>query len=156
MNTVTTSNLAERYTRLCRAYVKLADKFQKLDVEHMTLRSKVVPLLKALKVQRQMVEQLQQEKTTLAAELQSTTSKYEALQHLEPLLQPDMQAALVEAEEQLALVDTTLVEMDCDRDPDLNDDDKQILNDYQQQPESFSLPTLPVAEVPGPSLPAMC
>jgi len=33
------SDLAERYARLCRVYVQLADRFQKLDVEHMTLRS---------------------------------------------------------------------------------------------------------------------
>ncbi|UBF27916.1 hypothetical protein K9N68_08470 [Kovacikia minuta CCNUW1] len=133
------NDLAERYVRLCRGYVQLAEKFQKLDVEHMTLRSKVIPLLKSLKAQHNLVERLQQEKENLAAQLQLTTLKYEELKGLEALLQPEMQDCLIEAEEQLALVETTVTEMDSDRDPDLSEDEKLLLNEYHSHPETFSL-----------------
>jgi len=130
-------NLAERYMRLCRAYIKLADKFQKLDVEYMTLRGKVVPLLKALKTYQFAVDQLKQEKADLEEKLQAITLKYEELKPLEDLLHPDMQSTLSEAEGQIELVDTTLNEMEYELDPDLTDADKQLLRQYQSHPEEF-------------------
>ncbi|WP_421654778.1 hypothetical protein [Leptothermofonsia sp. ETS-13] len=133
------SQTAERITRLCHAYIKLSDKFQKLDVEYMTLRGKVVPLIKALKTYKQLVEQLSQEKQTLEEKLQETTLKYEELKPLEILLQSEFHEALSEAEEQVELVEATLHEMESDRDPDLSDIDKELLIQYQNDPEQFNL-----------------
>ncbi len=140
------SDLAERYARLCRAYVQLADRFQKLDVEHMTLRSKVIPLLKSLKAHHDAVDQLKQEKETLEEELHAANLKYEELKALEGLLHPDMQAALMEAEEQISLVETTVQEIDSDRDPDLSPDEKILLHEYNDHPDAFSSYIKPLAQ----------
>ncbi|MGA7938205.1 MAG: hypothetical protein WCA35_31940 [Kovacikia sp.] len=140
------SELAERYARLCRGYVQLAEKFQKLDVEHMTLRSKVLPLLKSLKTFHSTIEELKHEKEALENQLHSTTLKYEELKVLEAFLQPDMQECLMEAEEQFALVETTVKEMESDRDPDLSEDEKTILNEYHSQPEILNL----LVKIPAP------
>ncbi len=134
------SHLADRYTRLCHSYIKLSDKFQKLDVDHMTLRSKVVPLIKLLQTYKQTIKQLTQDKEALASDLQSMTLKYEELKPLEAFLQPEAQAALAEAEEQLELVDITLQEMESDRDPDLSEIDKAILTEYQANPDLLDKP----------------
>jgi predicted nucleic acid-binding Zn-ribbon protein len=182
------SNIAERYTSLCRAYVKLSDRFQQLDVEHMTLKTKVVPLLKSLKTHKAAVERLQkengqliqdlqvltvkhteemkpleqenqalrqelqvvtakyetlqpleQENQALRQELQVVTAKYETLQPFESLLQPDMQAALAEAEEQILLVDETIEEIDQNGDPDLNPAEQQLLAEYWVAPDLFEI-----------------
>lgn len=177
---LTMTNIADRYTRLCNAYIQLADKFQKLDVEHMSLRSKVVPALHALKSAKQMIEQLKQDKLALEAKLevvsaefaqdkqlltdefeqekqllteklQAITAQYAELKPLEALLDPGTQATLLEAEEQVALIDDTLKEMEGDRDPDLTVEDKQILEEYQTSPEAFTaLPELTPIHAPTP------
>lgn len=125
------SQIAERYNHLCSSYLQLADKFQKLDVEHMSLKSKVVPLIKALKAYKDTVETLQQENANLAEELQIITAHYEQLKPLEALLQPDLQEKLAEVEEQMALVDETMREMEEDSTPDLSEEDKLLLEEYQ-------------------------
>jgi chromosome segregation ATPase len=155
------NNIAERYIRLSRAYVQLSDKFQQLDVDHMALRGQIAPLLKSLKAHKSAVERLQQEKGALEAELQTVTAeceqlrplavekatweatlqavtaKYEVLRPLEALLSPDSEAVLAEAEAQLDLIDQTTAEMAMDADPDLNDEAKQLLADYAENPEAF-------------------
>jgi predicted nucleic acid-binding Zn-ribbon protein len=149
-------NLAERYIRLSRAYIKLADKFQKLDVEHMALRGKVVPLLKAIKTHRSTIDQLNEENLTLKhqlteliaqrqrikeleAQLETVTAHYETLKPLAGLLQPEVEELLTEVEEQLELVDATFDEIDSDRDPDLSESDKEILQEYENDPAQFTL-----------------
>ncbi len=156
------NNISERYTRLCRSYVQLADKFQQLDVDHMTLRGQVAPLLKSLKTHQVAVERLQhekseletelqtltthyeeikplvQEKVTWEATLQAVTAKYEALRPFEVLLEPEMQTMLTTAEEQLALVDETLQEMAIESDPDLDVEARQLLADYAANPQAFA------------------
>ncbi|MFM7447088.1 MAG: hypothetical protein ACKO24_00640 [Leptolyngbyaceae cyanobacterium] len=150
-------NLAERYVRLSRAYIKLADKFHKLDVEHMALRGKVVPLLRAVKAHRVTIDQLSEENLALKAQLtelagthqriqileaqlQSLTAQYHTLQPLEALLQSEVQETLTEAEQQIELVEATVDEMDNDRDPDLSEADKQLLQEYENDPSRFTLP----------------
>jgi chromosome segregation ATPase len=128
---------ADRSIQVCRAFVKLADRFQKLDVEHMTLKTKVVQILKLLKSYKELAEKLNQEKQELKQELASATLKYEELKVFEVFLEPEFQALLLEAEEQLELVDETLKEIEDDRDPDLDDLDKELLVEYQTAPESF-------------------
>lgn len=127
----------ERYAQICRAFVKLADKFQKLDVDHMTLKSKVAQILKLLKNYQTVAEKLNQENQVLKQELQTVTAKYEALQLFEFFLEPEFQALLEEAEAQCELVDETLEEMEDDCDPDLDELDKRLLSEYQTRPDSF-------------------
>lgn len=83
------NQMVERYTRLCRAYVQLAERFQQLDIEHMKLKEQMVPALKALKVQQQRVHvltaenaqlrQQQQQVSDLAAENAQLKQTLEAL-----------------------------------------------------------------------------
>jgi len=124
------SNIADRYIYLCRCYIELADKFQKLDIEHMTLKGKMVPILKAMKACKQTIEQLTQEKLELEQKLQTVTAQYEELKSFEVLLQPETQAVLAEAEEQMSLVQETLMEIDQDSDPSMSEADKLVLEEY--------------------------
>jgi predicted nuclease with TOPRIM domain len=124
------TNLPERFARLCRGYTQLADRFHKLDVEHMTLRQKLVPLLMAFKSCKEMNESLHQEKMLLEAELGSLRSQYERLKPLEILLEPDFQQALAEAEEQIDLVNQTFLEQDVETDPDLSSAEKALVEAY--------------------------
>lgn len=132
-------NIAERYTRLCRAYVQLADQFQKLDVEHMSLRGRMVPFLKALKAYKQTVAELTEQKSRLEQELEAIASKYEALKPLEVLLEAEHQAVLAEAEEQIDLVAETIQEMENERDPDLSDAERLLLSEYDSAVEELDL-----------------
>jgi predicted nucleic acid-binding Zn-ribbon protein len=131
------SHLAERYNQLSHTYIKLADQFQKLDVDYMTLRSKVVPLLRALKSYKATVETLKQQNLDLEQELRTVTQKYEELKPFAAFLSPEFQQVLSEAEEQLALVDETLKEIDQDRDPGLSEADKSLLLEHQNDPSQF-------------------
>jgi hypothetical protein len=49
---------------------------------------------------------------------------------LEVLLQPETQAVLAEAEEQMSLVQETLLEIDQDSDPGMSEADKLLLEEY--------------------------
>lgn len=135
-------NLSVSFEKLCRSYIKMADRFQQLDVEYMTLRSKVVPLLKQLKAYQQTIESLKRENSDLQAELETVTAKYEELKPFEDLLSPELQGLLQEAEDQIDLVDETLNEMDRDDDPDLSEDDKALIQAFRDNPDAFSLPDL--------------
>lgn len=136
------TNISNSFSKLCRSYVKLADRFQQLDVECMTLKGKIVPILKQLKAYQDTIEALKHEKTALRAELDSVTAKYEELKIFEELLSPEMQSLLQDAQDQVDLVDETLTEMDEDNDPDLSDDDKEILQAFKDNPDAFALPDL--------------
>ena len=111
----------------------------------MTLKEKVVPLLKALKTYQQAIATLQTENKSLQQQLVSTreecktlTAKNEALKALEPLLSAEMMALLSNAEEQAALVQETLAEMDTDSAPDLSDDEKNLLTVFYNDPDGFA------------------
>lgn len=136
----------DRYKRLAESYIKLADQFHQLDVEHMTLKQKVVPVLKALRKYQSLTAQLKQDKVELLQKIQALTdekldlqttiatmqTKFEDLADLEALLQPETQDLLMEAEQQIDLVEETLQEMALDSDPDLSQSDKQLLETYYQ------------------------
>ena len=134
------SQIAERYIHLCRSYIQLSDKFQKLDVEHTTLRRRIVPLLNNLKAYQQIVEKLEQEKLELEEKLKTLDQRYEHLKQFEILAQPEIQAELSEAESQIALVEETVQEMEENRDPDLNETEKLLLNEFQNNPTEFEPP----------------
>ena len=166
-------NIVDSFANLCDSYITLADRFQQLDVEHMTLKGKVVPLLKALKTYQQAIATLQSDKKALQQQLASTqeecktlTAKNESLQALEPLLSAEMLALLSNAEEQAALVKETIEEMDDNNDPDLNTEEKNLLTVFYNDPERFAaihhqpsahsestvLPTGFVAPSPDPAI----
>ncbi|MGF1497410.1 MAG: hypothetical protein ACFB8W_11380 [Elainellaceae cyanobacterium] len=132
-------NIADSFSRLCQSYVTLADRFQQLDVEHMTLKAKVVPLLKALRSYQQVIETLKQENQDLTAQLETMSAKYEALKPFEDLLGADLQSLLSEAEEQVELVEQTLSEMESNNDPDLTDEDKALLQTFYERPQEFEM-----------------
>lgn len=154
-----TNQMVERYTRLSRAYVKLAERFNQLDVEHMTLKSQVIPLLQALKAQQARIEKLlaDQEKLQQALEqktvdhrqelealsqtyedrLSSLNHDIEELKPLENLFTSQVYEDLITAEEQMDLVETTLQEMAEDSSPDLSDEEKALLAAYQADPQLF-------------------
>ncbi len=96
------NHMVERYTRLSRAYVELAERFHQLDVDHMRLKGQVVPLLQTVKAQQSHIQQLQsdyqglqhileeqatshhQEQQTIQAQqahIQQLQSDYQGLQH---------------------------------------------------------------------------
>lgn len=128
---------ADRYARLSRAYIQLSERFQKLDVEHMTLKSKLLPLLKTVKDWKQAIATLQQEKADLEARLTAMSDQYEELKVFEQLLEAAAQADLIEAEEQVKLVEETIQELEVDTDPDLSDLEKQLLVEFETALDVF-------------------
>lgn len=131
------TTIAERYTKLCRAYTQLAERFQKLDVEYMTLKSKLPEVLQAVRSYKQTIATLKQEKAATESELQTIKAKYEQLKPFEDLLTPEFEAELLEAEEQASLVEQTIQEMLDNPDPDLSDIDKQLLLEFQNDTDEF-------------------
>jgi len=145
-------HMVQRYIALSRAYVKLAERFHQLDVEHMALKQQMVPLLKTTQaqqrdiaalhaahqqVQQQQRQDLQQVTSVYEERLQTLTQRLAELEPLSGLLQEEAYHSLEEAEEQMALVEATLQEMDDDCSPDLSADEKALLADYQRNPEPF-------------------
>jgi DNA repair exonuclease SbcCD ATPase subunit len=153
------NQMVERYTRLCRAYVSLSERFHQLDVDHMTLKGQVVPLLKALKDHQAKLKAIETEKAEIQArldqqtaqhrqELQQLTKTYEErlqtlsnhideLQPLEQLLNGETNHELSIAEEQMELVETTFLEIEQDSSPDLSIEEKALLAAYQADPNAF-------------------
>jgi septal ring factor EnvC (AmiA/AmiB activator) len=76
------NQMVERYTRLCRAYVTLAERFHQLDVDHLTLKGQMVPLLKALKAHQAKLKAVEAEKTDLQVTLQQQVQQQVQIQTL--------------------------------------------------------------------------
>lgn len=168
-----TTQMVERYTRLCRAYVNLAERFHQLDVDHMTLKGQVVPLLKAIKAKqvrlgqleaenaqlhhrlRQQADQHQQAQQALREsynqQIQALTHRLDDFKPLEQLFTPEVCQELAVAEEQLELVEATFDEMAQDGDPDLSTEEKALLAAYRADPSAFLAATTP-APWSAPSL----
>ena len=71
---------ADRYTGIAEAYIQLSDQFHQLDVEHMTLKKKLVPAIKAIKNYQKLIAQLQQEKVELKQSVQALTDRQQQLE----------------------------------------------------------------------------
>ncbi|MEM9163114.1 MAG: hypothetical protein AAGC54_08595 [Cyanobacteria bacterium P01_F01_bin.4] len=71
---------AERYNRLAEAYIKLSDNFHQLDVAHMTLKRKLVPVIKATKDYQSLTTQLKQDKTGLEQTVEALTDRQQRLE----------------------------------------------------------------------------
>lgn len=153
------NQMVERYTRLCRAYVQLSERFHQLDVDHMKLKGQIIPLLKTAQDYKARLQSIEADNLALQAALQQQTEQYQQeLQHLtktyeerlqaltqhveelkplEDLLSPDVYQQLTEAEEQIELDEATFQEMDEDSSPDLSPADKALLSAYQDNPAVF-------------------
>ncbi|XFA73168.1 hypothetical protein RYO59_001406 [Thermosynechococcaceae cyanobacterium Okahandja] len=125
-------NLSQRYLRLCQAYSQLAERYTKLDIDHMTLRERLVPFLMAFKYYKQMADQLSAEKLALQQELNELRDRYQVLasQADGAPANEELLAALAEAEGQMNLIEETLREQDADLDPNLLPIEKQLLEEY--------------------------
>ncbi|MEO0458813.1 MAG: hypothetical protein AAF152_19840 [Cyanobacteria bacterium P01_A01_bin.114] len=71
---------AERYRCLAEGYVNLSDKFHQLDVAHMTLKKKLVPVIKAIKDYQALTNQLKQDKAELEQTVQALTARQQRLE----------------------------------------------------------------------------
>ncbi len=125
-------NLSQRYLRLCQAYSQLAERYTKLDIDHMTLRERLVPFLMAFKYYKQLAEQLSAEKLAMQQELNDLRDRYQLLasQNNGVPANDELLAALSEAEEQMSLIEETLQEQEADLDPNLLPIEKQLLEEY--------------------------
>lgn len=106
------NQMVERYTRLCRAYVTLSERFNQLDVDHMTLKGQVVPLLKALKAQQAKLRVVEAEKTELQAALSQQEGRIQAaLDGQETLHQQELQQLTKTYEEKLQVLSNHVAEL---------------------------------------------
>ena len=71
------NHMVERYTRLSRAYVELAERFHQLDVDHMRLKGQVVPLLQTVKTQQSHIQQLQSDYQSLQHTLEEQATSHQ-------------------------------------------------------------------------------
>ncbi|HEY9737717.1 MAG TPA: hypothetical protein V6D06_15600 [Trichocoleus sp.] len=153
------NQMVERYTRLCRAYVKLSERFHQLDVEHMKLKGNMVPLIKAVKAYKQKIIALERQNLELQQaisttesrsrievqnlvsiyeeQLESLRSQLEELKALEWFTSEEAQIELAEAEHQIELDEETFQEMAQDASPDLSAADKALLLEYHTNPAEF-------------------
>ncbi|NER00381.1 MAG: hypothetical protein F6K30_27405 [Cyanothece sp. SIO2G6] len=139
------SNIVASFTRLCESYIDLAERFQRLDIEHMTLKEKLVPLLKTLRSDRQEISRLQDEKQSLENELYKAreacnvlVAEKIALKALEPLLSEKVIRLLNEAGEQMELVNETINEIEANDQPNLGAEDKALLDHFYADPDAFT------------------
>ncbi len=106
------NQMVERYTRLCRAYVTLAERFHQLDVDHMTLKGQVVPLLRALKAHQAKLRAVEAEKAALETALaQQQTHHQAALDQKEAQHRQELQQLTKTYEEKLQALSNHVAEI---------------------------------------------
>ncbi len=106
------NQMVERYTRLCRAYVSLAERFHQLDVDHMTLKGQVVPLLRALKAHQTKLRAVEAEKAALETALaQQQTHHQAALDQKEAQHRQELQQLTKTYEEKLQALSDHVAEL---------------------------------------------
>ncbi|KAI9129354.1 hypothetical protein [Acaryochloris sp. CCMEE 5410] len=125
-----THQLQQDNAHLEQTIQALTDQQQRLKEEQRTLEAKEVE-------QSITINTLTEEKTNLQATLEAFQTKYKALANFEVLLQSEPQAVLAEAEQQMALVEETLQEIALNSDPDLSEDEQQLIEAYQDEDESL-------------------
>jgi chromosome segregation ATPase len=109
------NQMVERYTRLCRAYVTLAERFHQLDVDHMTLKGQVVPLLMALKAHQAKLQAVEAENVTLKTALETALAQQAhhqaALDQQEAQHRQDLQQLTKAYEEKLQALSSHVAEL---------------------------------------------
>lgn len=129
-----THQLQQDNTKLEQTIQTLTDQQQRLEEDQRTLKAKEVE-------QSIIINTLTDEKTNLQAALEEFQAKYDALADFESLLQSGPQAVLAEAEQQMALVEETLQEIALNSDPDLSENEQQLIEAYQVEDESLFIST---------------
>ncbi|ABW33315.1 hypothetical protein [Acaryochloris marina] len=129
-----THQLQQDNTKLEQTIQTLTDQQQRLEEDQRTLKAKEVE-------QSIIINALTDEKTNLQAALEEFQAKYDALADFESLLQSGPQAVLAEAEQQMLLVEETLQEIALNSDPDLSENEQQLIEAYQDEDESLFIST---------------
>ncbi|KAI9132477.1 hypothetical protein [Acaryochloris sp. CCMEE 5410] len=113
-----------------RTVQTLTERQQHLEDNQLTLQAKEIELSMA-------VNTLTKENTDLQTALQDFQTKYEVVAGFESLLESEPQTMLVEAEQQMELVEETLQEIALNSDPDLSQEEKELIEAYQKESESL-------------------
>lgn len=106
------NQMVERYTRLCRAYITLSERFNQLDVDHMTLKGQIVPLLKALKEHQAKLRTAEFERAELQVALERQEARLqETLDDQETQHQQELQQLTKTYEEKLQALASHVAEL---------------------------------------------
>ncbi|MFQ4137946.1 hypothetical protein PGN35_016650 [Nodosilinea sp. PGN35] len=106
------NQMVERYTRLCRAYITLSERFNQLDVDHMTLKGQMVPLLKALKAHQAQLHTVEREKAELQTSLEAQEMRLQAaLEQQEAQHRQELQQLTTTYEEKLQALASHVAEL---------------------------------------------
>lgn len=108
----------------------LTERQQRLEENQLALQAKEVELSMT-------VNTLTRENTDLQAALQDAQANFEVVADFESLLESEPQAILLEAEQQMELVEETLQEIALNSDPDLSYEEQQLIEAYQKESESL-------------------
>lgn len=122
--------LQQDKAELERTVQTLTERQKHLEENQLTLQAKEIELSMA-------VNTLTKENTDLQTALQDFQTKYEVVAGFESLLGSEPQAMLVEAEQQMELVEETLQEIALNSDPDLSQEEKELIEAYQKESESL-------------------
>lgn len=122
-----------------RTVQTLTERQQRLEENQLTLQAKEVELSRT-------VNTLTKENTDLQAALQDFQTKFEVVADFESLLESEPQAMLAEAEQQMELVEETLQEIALNSDPDLSQEEKQLIEAYQKETESLLVSMEPLKD----------
>ncbi|WP_299402351.1 hypothetical protein [Acaryochloris sp. IP29b_bin.148] len=131
--------LQQDKAELERTVQTLTERQTHLQENQLTLQAKEVELSMT-------VNTLTKENTDLQAVLQDFQTKYEVVADFESLLASEPQAMLTEAEQQMELVEETLQEIALNSDPDLSQEEKQLIEAYQTESESLSVSMEPLQD----------
>lgn len=124
------NQLQQDKSELERTIQTLTERQQRLEENQLTLQAKEVELSMT-------VNTLTQENTDLQADLKEFQTKFDAIADFESLLGSEPQAILAEAEQQMELVEETLQEIALNSDPDLSQEEQQLVEAYQKESESL-------------------
>lgn len=146
------NQMVERYTRLCRAYVSLSERFHQLDVEHMTLKEQVVPLLKSFKAQQAKLKAAEAENTRLQSQLsQQEAHRQTALDQQEARHRQELQQLTINYEERLQALSSHVAELQP-LEQLLNADTHQELSAAEAQMELVETTLQEIADDSSPDL----
>ncbi|ABW30602.1 hypothetical protein [Acaryochloris marina] len=138
--------LQQDKAELERTVQTLTERQKYLEDNQLTLQAKEVELSMA-------VNTLTKENTDLQVALQDFQAKYEVVSGFESLLASEPQAMLTEAEQQMELVEETLQEIALNSDPDLSQEEKELIEAYQKETESLFGSMEPLKDWDSPEVP---
>ena len=138
--------LQQDKAELERTVQTLTERQKHLEDNQLILQAKEIELSMA-------VNTLTKENTDLQTALQDFQTKYEVVAGFESLLESEPQTMLVEAEQQMELVEETLQEIALNSDPDLSQEEKELIEAYQKESESLFVSMEPLKDWDSPEVP---